>query len=569
MEDSTTFGDNNYAPRMTDEDLINHKLYEDLKKENEGKPNYFGDGMASQISSSAVVAPQSVAANRRGITWNIPLLEQTWRTSAYVQRAVQWRASNLLIKGIDINVHENKVNSNELSTVQNDVTRKRYASLKKMFEYGYIYGGSACLKVIKGKTSEEDLKNPFNRKTVKKDDFLGLKTLTRWYQIEPALDKGLVRRVDENDGIYDAREIGLPLYYRVNFGGGLSGFSGLNKIEMDLRNDKIQGSNILVHRSWLYIFNPFPLGHIETQIERYWSKSIIEVASMELERHEIIWSATAKSAVKNNLGILNIHGLDSVVKNSHTNKVISNKLEIIKYSTTQGIVALGDKDEFKFAESSLAGNEKAIEQSMKEVSLGFGTPINVLFSDNTNYNEENYLQCLNIVEDTQLEQVAPILEDLIQIEYRNRFGKNIGSFSFTFKTILTLTPKQKAEVMKIMIEVLKTAHEAGLIDTLTGVESLPDILNNPSNVFSHLNPKYLDMIKKGADDGDPITANWFKIELAKALNQFQNTNEDGSKGVSGAETPASSTGRVEAGGNPNESKGVIKRNVLNPDKGKE
>ena len=560
------FGDDAYSPRITDENLIEFKIAKDMEDSIKGKRTFFGDDMSSEIQSSAVVAPQSSSQNRRGITWNIPMLEQTWRSSPYVQRAIQWRSSNLIIKGVDINSQDKKFNSNDLTLIQQTIPKKHYNPLKKMFSYGYLYGGAACIKIVKGKTKTSDFLEPFRIDDIKAGEFLGLKTLTRWYQIEPALDKGLVKEVDDKQGIYNANEIGLPLFYRVNFGGGLSGFSGLNSVEMKQNGNAIQGTNLIVHRSWLYIFNPYPLGHIETQIERYWSKSIVEVASLDLERHEIIWSATAKSAVKNNLGILNMGGLDGALRNKHTNKVISGKMDLMKYTTTQGIVALGEKDKFVFAESSLVGNEKAIEQSMRQVALGFGTPVNVLFSDDSKYNEENYLQCLNGIEDTQMSEVSPIIDDLVRIIARDTFGKSIKQFSFEFKTILTLTPKQKAEVMKIMMEVLEKAHESGLIDTLTGMEALQDILNNPSNVFSHLNPAYLDMVKKGAEDGSPITANWFKIELAKALNQFQQDNEG--SGISGVENPKSSTVRVDKGGDPTKSKSVLKKHSLNPTKGK-
>jgi hypothetical protein len=564
-ETKSTFGDNAYRPRITDENLIEYKLESDMEKSIEGKNQFFGDDMTSQIQASSVMTPQSSAQNRRGITWNIPLLEQTWRSSPYAQRAIQWRASNLIIKGVDINTQDDEIDSNELNILQQTLPKKYYRPLKKMFAYGYLYGGSACIKIVRGKTQPDDFLKPFVMKDIAKGDFLGLKTLTRWYQIEPALDKGLVKEVNEEKGIRYASEIGLPLFYRVNFGGGLSGFSGLNDNQIKRDGHSIQGSQILVHRSWIYIFNPFQLGHIETQVERYWSKSILEVASLDLERHEIIWSATAKSAVKNNLGVLNIDGLDGNIRNAHTNKVINGKLELMKYTTAHGVIALGGKDKFVFADSSLAGNEKAIEQSMRQVSLGFGVPVNVMFSDDSKYNESNYLQCLGVVEDTQKSEVAPIIDDLIQIMSMNLFGKEIGMFSFDFKPILTLTPKQKAEVMKIMIDVLDKAHEGGLIDTLTGMEALQDILNNPSNVFSHLNPEYLDMIRKGTDGGDPITANWFKIEMAKALNQ----NKDNDKGTAGVENPESSAIRVNKGGDPTKKTSIIKRHSLSPNKGKE
>jgi len=558
------FGDNLYAPRATDIGLMGFKEQKEMEDAVKNNVQFFDNDISAQIGANLEMAPQSQSLNTRGITWNIPKLEQTWRSSPYLKRAVQWNASKLM-KGIDINSNDDNLTSNQLNTIQSKLTLNFYRPLKKIFEYGFIYGGSAGIKIIKNKTNESDFKEPFNLKDVKIGSFLGIKPLTRWYMIEPALDKGLVKEVDPDKGIMDAQEIGQPMYYRVNFSGGLSGWSGVNDEQIKQKGYNKQGSQILVHRSWLYIFNPYSMGHIETQVERYWSESMMEVATRDLNRHEIIWTATGKSAVKNNMGVLNINGLDSVVRNERTNKVISDKISLVKYGSNHGVIALGEKDKFTFASGNMGGNKDVIEQSMKHISLAFRTPLNDMFNITTDYDEDAYLQILDMVRDTQMSEVSPILEDLIGILSKHLFGKKAGDFTFEFKPLLSLTPKAKADVMKIMMETLATGHQEGLIDTLTGIQMLPDMLNNPSNMFTHLNEDYIKMIKKGAEDGTPITANWFKIELAKALNQFQ--DKEG-KGTSGVDNPKSSTARVEKGGDPTKSSRGIKRHSLSPEKGK-
>lgn len=561
----SNFGDSLYQPRITDESLIGFAQQKKLEKEIKESFNFFDNDIASQATASLMVSPQNQSVTNRGITWNIPLLEQTYRSSPYLKRAIQWRSSNLLLKGVDINSDDNELTSIELSIIQQMISNRYYRPLVKMFRYGELYGGSACIKVVKGKTKASDLEKPYRVKDLKQGDFLGLKPLTRWYSIEPALEKGLVSEVDEEKGIHNAEEIGQPLYYRVNFSGGLSGFSGNNHKEMQQNGLKIQGKSYLVHRSWLYIYNPYQLGHIETQVERYWSQSLMEVASKDLNRHEILWTATAKSAVKNNMAVFKIHGLDNSVRSDRNNKIINESILGVKSTTNQGIIAIGDKDDFVFASGDVQGNVTAITQSMRHISLAFGTPINILFQGSDQYDEGSYLQILSDLEDIQKSEVAPIIDDLIRTLAMHLFGKELHTFSFEFKSIMTLTPKAKAEIIKIMIEALVMAHGENLIDTYSAIEMLPDILNNPSNIFSHLNPKYIDMIKKGGENGEPITSNWFKRELAEALNQMQ---DDDNKGISGVESPESSSGRVNEGGNPTKSDRGIKRHALNPTKGK-
>ncbi len=561
-----TIGSNEYVPRRTlDDGLVGYMAVQELKEVNQNNPKqFFDNNMVVQQSINMVTSPQPISGSTRAITWNAPALDRIWRRSPYVTRAVDWLSSKLFIKGIDINTHDEAVLSKELDIVQQEI-KNLYPSLQKMAENGYVYGGGALLKIIRNKKSKQDLEKPLNIKDIKKGDFEGLRYLARWYQIEPALDYKMIQLEDigEETGITDANLIGTPMYYRVNLSGGLVGYSGRNDQDIKGSEYKPQGDRLLVHKSWLYIFNPYSLSHIETQIERYWSSSIIEKASVDMERHEIIWSATAKSAVKNNIGIVNIHGYDSTILNEHSKKVMNDKIETMKYTTNHGLLVFGEKDKFAFAQSSLVGNEKAIEQSKKQIATAFGVPVNVLFGENEPFDEETYMQSLFGVENTQEKIVRPIFIDLIKIVYKSQFGKMIKSFYFDFKPIITLSQKSKAEVMNIMIEVLTKAHEAGFISTIDGINMLNDLGNNPSNIFHQLSEDYIDMIKKGAEDGTPITANWFKIELAKALNQFQN------KGLSGVESPESSTGRVNKGGDPTKSTKVLPRHSLNKQKGKE
>lgn len=548
--------------RFLDDDLSHYTFNKEFEKKQEEQNNgkqFFDNTLSLQAGVSNLASPVPMMSNRRSYTWNIPRLDLVWRSSPYVKRAVDWISSKLLIKGIDINTQEESVTTKELNLTQQEF-KNLYRPLQKMAESALVYGGGANLIIIKDRQSAEDYMKPLIIGDIKKGEFLGLKPLARWYQIEPAIDQPLVTQIGEEHGITEADLLGQPMYYRVNLSGGLGGFSGLNG-----KGVMQQGRPILVHRSWLLIFNPYSLSHIETQVERYWSQSIIEVASVDLERHEIIWSATTKSAVKNNIGIVSIDGFESTLANEYSKKIVNEKIELMKYTTNHGLITLGSKDTFSFAQSSLAGNEKAIEQSMKQISTAFDVPVSVMFKDNAKFDEESYLQSLYGVENMQEKELRPSINKLIKIVYKSLFGKKIKSFDFEFKPIVTMTQKQKAEVMKIMGEVLSMAHEDGAIPTKDYIRMLGDLGNNPSNIFHQISEDYIDEILKGDEDGKTITSNTFKIELAKALNQFQQEQN----GISGVEHPESASGGKSTGGDPTKSKGLFKRNTLNPNKGKE
>ena len=554
--------------RALDDSLYDYQSNKKFEEENKGKKNFFDNSMEAQSVVSQIASPNSLATNRRGITWNIPRLDLIWRSSPYVRRAVEWLSSKPIIKGIDINAQDESVKSKELSATQREL-KNYYRPMQKILESGLVYGGSAGLIIVKGRQSEKDYEKPLIINEVKKGDFIGIKPLARWYQIEPALDRALITKIGEEYGIYEADLLGQPQFYRVNLSGGLSGFSGMNS--SDFKNQKTPRTHqMLVHRSWLFIFNPYSLSHIETQIERYWSSSIIETASVDMERHEIIWTATAKSAVKNNLGILNIDGFEATLANDYSRKTVNAKIELMKYTTVHGLIALGSKDKFEFAQSSLAGNEKAIDQSMKQISTAFGVPVNVLFGDNVTFDEESHLQSLYGIENMQEKELRPIYNSLIRLTYRNLYGKAIKGYDFEFKTIITMTQKQKAEVIKILLEAVHIAYEDEAISLLDYQTILDNVENNPSNIFHHISEDYIDQVLAGDEDGNMITSRTKQIEIAKVLNQLSmQANAKNEKGLSGVKSPASSETRVSKGGNPTKSEQPLGRHSLNKEKGKE
>jgi hypothetical protein len=164
----------------------------------------------------------------------------------------------------------------------------------------------------------------------------------------------------------------------------------------------------------------------------------------------------------------------------------------------------------------------------------------------------------------QEKELRPLLNILIKLTYKNLFGKSIKSYDFEFKPIQTLTQEQKATVMKIMGEAISLAFQDEAISLLDYQKMLNDLGNNPSNIFHQISEDYINQVLEGDEDGKIITSRTQKIELAKALNQFQKEG----KGLSGVESPASDKGRVEKGGNPTKSTKPLGRNPLNKEKGK-
>ena len=244
--------------KITDQDLI-QSFWQDFNKSDEKKSMYF-DTTSEIISMGQFDSQKALGArSSRWITFNIPAIDALSRSNPFVKKAVNYLSSKPLINGIDINTLRNELSSEQLYLTQSKL-RSQYRALKEVLSKGHTYGGSAGLIWIDGQTSKDELIKPLDIKSIRKNSFLGIKPLARWFQVEPALDKDLITKVGEGTGFYDASMIGMPMYYNVSLSGGLAG-------------DKSR-KEMIVHASRLLLFNADLPSFIETQIERYWGPSI-------------------------------------------------------------------------------------------------------------------------------------------------------------------------------------------------------------------------------------------------------------------------------------------------------
>ena len=94
----------------------------------------------------------------RGISWNIPKLDEYTRTISYLINAGIWQAEKVLGRGFDLNIEDTDISTTK--KVQNQINEKYYNSLFSMFYMGYFHGGSGALIVIDGKMNKRELKKP-------------------------------------------------------------------------------------------------------------------------------------------------------------------------------------------------------------------------------------------------------------------------------------------------------------------------------------------------------------------------------------------------------------------------
>lgn len=547
-------------------------MYMNNNKGNTESSDYLYDNSVGSFQSSVNFG--SFGNNRRAITWKIPFLDMVWRDDPIIKTAVEFISSKLYIKGIDINVRKDGYDGKNLINIS-DKIKGDYKSLMDGTQSQFIYGGGAWLKIYKGKQNKGDYKKPFVISDMDEGSFQGLKHFPRWFGIEPALDMGLVSRVDPSKGIRNAWEIGQPMYYYINVNSELYGYNGMPNsykgkvINFGNKNNLSLPNAVLVHRSWLFFFNPFPLSFVDNRMERFWSNSIVEVSYDVLDNYRLLISATSKSAIKNNVAVMKIDGVDSAIVNKNTRKVVREKIKLAQQTgSNYGAIAIGRHDSYDFVKSSPTGNEKIIEQSMREVATSLSTPIHVLFQSEK-HDSKSYLESMNKIEMWREKDIRPIMKELIMM-----YSRDLGSplleneFDFSFNSLETLTTKEKVDIIKETVEVLSIAYDDEAISLRDYQNMVVDVLTNPSNMFQNISQDYIDEVKKGNRDGEHIRSRDKQIEIAYMLNQFNNSDDDNGndtngkkKGIVGIEQPQSREGGKK-GGDPTKSKSPFGKKPL-------
>lgn len=537
--------------KITDQSLYQYSFYQDNNKNNQ---SLWFDSISDVPITNTGSFDNTRAVNSRNtrwITFNIPAIDALSRSNPFVKKSVNYLSSKPLINGIDINSQKSELTTEDETEVL-EYLKTLYISQKEVLTKGHTYGGSAGLLWFSDQTDKEDLKKPLIISKIKKGSFLGIKPLARWFQVEPALDKELIKDVGADTGFSDARMIGMPMYYNVNLSGGMIG-------------DPTR-SQLLVHASRLLPFNAELPSFIETQIERFWGPSIVELAWSELSKDSRLWSAITKSAEKNNMSVLKIDGLALASQvNTNVKNRFEARMELMKNGSSRNVIPIDSKDALEFISGSLQGSNEVLALSNSRLAGAFNVPVSVLFpNDKGDSEDKSYIQSLSALQDIQERVLRPWYNTLLPVIIKSLIGKTVKNIMFSFNPIETQTLKERADMAKTNTETIKELYGIGVIDKSSGIQMADVIGKDPKYLAQNISEEYKKQIMEKAKNGEFETANSDKMELAAQLNQMQAEN---GKGTSGVPSPASDKGK-DTGGDPTKSDKPLKRDVLNPEKGK-
>jgi len=478
--------------------------------------------------------------SRRNISWQIPKQDAIMRDIPYFDKGSSWKATRALINGIDLNSRTSK--SDELNNIKTEIA-SLFAPLHKVIKLGDFNGASAGLLVFDDCVDNEDYETPLKISNIKKGSFKGIRALTRFYQIIPSLDDELVTKVNDDIGIYNADEIGQPVYYRVNLSG----------------DTEAKYRWFRVHRSRILWYASIELTWIEKRIELYGGPSLLERCYTDFARYESLVAQVNKLAQRSNVPILNIHGLPQASLNNQNfvNRVMQ-KIKSINYTASAGnMILLGDADRetFKFETAQFNGILDIMKHERQNLAAAIEAPTSVLFNEPDDNDDNVYLTKIKEIQEGKIRNWFSILIPIIS---KNIYGKMIKDFSFTFKSLEFVSEKDKAERLKVVGEILHQWYEDEVIDILSYQAMMKVSMENVSDMPHEITKEYIDYVERQTklNADNPMTKKRRDIELAIALNH---ANKDNADSGGGASNPVESAEKgKEQGGNQEKKKPTVK-----------
>ena len=513
---------------------IYDQMYSDIIKNNGSSVKRIGDVFSNPSLDLGVGTTdptmEGLYPQARTLTWNLMRIESVMRADPFFTRALEWRAAAPLMNGIDIS--SDKIEPKEIESFKKKLRKKLFPAVREHFFETDAFGWSGLLILIDGQMNPGKLKTPLNPKDIKKGKLLGVKPLTRWYQINPNHQK-LITRVGK-DGIDDPRLLGTPLYYNVSFDGDRANY-------------------MEVHRSRLIITPRNRLSYIEKKVEHYGGTSLLEQCFESLTRYHSLIAQVHRILQKTVIPILQMEGMGiSGLQNSAALKELERKIEMIRQNlSSHNMLVIGDEDKLEFVEAQLNNIDGMIKEAKIQLSASMNTPRSELFLEEGG--EEDIKYYYSFIRERQEFQLEPLFDALIPLYYLSEYGEEMPDYTLKFKPLENPSSKEMAEARKMNVETLDILYKSDVYDLKSYQDTLADIDNNPTDIFRNLTEDYRKYIEKEGT----VTHSQRQVELAMALNKAE-----------GDMSREKIEGKV-SGGNPKNTKKPTPDLNIKPDKPKE
>ena len=396
--------------------------------------------------------------------------ENTRLTRDFMLMVTLYRSNWLARKIIDVPAEDmvknwyqitSKMTPDQLDQLQRLERRTKVrASLLQGIKWGRLFGGGACIMIIKG--HEDHLDEPLDLREVMPGSFLGLIALDRWSGISPGPD--LIESIEDP-------EFGLPASYRVVLS---------------------NGGNFSIHASRIIRFIGRDLPLWEKMAEMYWGISEIEVVYDELRKRDNTSFNIAGLIFLANIRVLTLPFISEFVAMApgaaQTN--LYNTLQMQNQIMSNfGMMVLPKDGSFDTKQYSFAGVNDIYESFMLDVSGAAEIPVTKLFGRSPagmNATGEADLQnYYDSIDQKQEAQMRPALEKLLPVICTSLWGQTPDDLDFKFPSAQTVPAERLAEVAGKKTSSVIEAYNSDLITQRCGMKELRQ-MEDETGMFSNI-----------------------------------------------------------------------------------
>ena len=314
-----------------------------------------------------------------------------------------------------------------------------------------LYGGACALMVLRGQ--EDRLAEPLRMDQLMPGDFQGLLVRDRVDGVQPSLEM-------EED--LDDPDFGYPMYYDFEAG--------------DL-------GTLRVHHSRVLRLIGRDLPRAQEAAEAWWGASELDHIREELEKRgatsaniaRLVFQANVTTLKMSDFGELLALGTDQERK-----RVLRAMEEQNRMRDSFGLQLLSAGDTYENHPYSFAGLREVYEAFMMDMAGAAGIPATRLFGrspDGMNATGEsdlkNYYEMISQLRESRL---RPALEKLLPVMAACCWGFVPERLEISFPSLMTLSPREEADIQARRTETLIQALQAGLLTPEEAKERLLEFL---------------------------------------------------------------------------------------------
>ncbi len=409
---------------------------------------------------------QYIAQN---ITINYEFLCNLYQSNWIAQRIVNVIPEDMMTKGYNFNTQLTPQILNKISRLESKLQLNE--KIIQGLQYARLFGGAGALILL---NNQDNLEEPLDLNSIMPDDFKGLLIFDGRQECLPSGEL-----IDDINSL----EFNKPKYYLLN------------------SSNSMNVSQIKVHHSRIIRFEGRMVTPIQRAMYNFWGASEFEHIFEEIVKKDNVSWNIAGLTQKANISVLKLFGLDTIATTTPLGRSnLKSRLEATNMiMNNQGLLVLGESDEFQNFQYGFAGLGECYDRFMMDISGASEIPVTKLFgrspagmnatgeSDLSNYYE--------MIARRQESILRPIYDKLFPILFLSVCGFIPDDLDYDFNPLRIPTEEEKSNLTTQYTNNIIQAYQAGLITQKTAIKELSQ-LTELTGAFSNITDEEINRAKE-------------------------------------------------------------------------